>query len=138
VEPDDNGPTATALREATEETGVEPGGVQVVAELPTLWLAHSRFFVVPVVAWWRQPCAVQPVDPGEVAAVARVPITALVDPANRFTVHHPSGRTGPAFDVGELFVWGFTAGVLDRLLDVAGWARPWNRADVRPFPPGRQ
>ena len=137
VEPADDGPAATALREATEETGVDPRGVQVVAELPTLWLAHSRFFVVPVVAWWRQPCAVEPVDPAEVAAVARVPLAALVDPANRFTVRHPSGRTGPAFDVGDLFVWGFTAGVLDRLLEAGGWARPWNRDDVRSLPPGR-
>ena len=131
VETDDDGPAATALREAAEETGLDPAGVEVLALLPTLWLPPSGFLVVPVLAWWREPSTVAAGDPGEVAAVARVPVAALVDPANRFRLRHPSGHIGAAFDVGDLFVWGFTAGLLDRLLDVAGWSKPWNRADVR-------
>ena len=134
VEPDDDGPASTAVREAAEETGLDPAGVEVLRRLPTLWLAPSGFLVVPVLAWWREPCAVRPADPAEVAAVARVPIARLVDPANRFRLRHPSGYVGPAFDVGELMVWGFTAGLLDRSLDVGGLALPWNRADVREPP----
>ena len=135
AEPDDDGPASTAVREATEETGLDPAGVDVLAQLPALWLAPSGFLVVPVLAWWREPCAVRPADPAEVAAVARVPIAALVEPANRFRLRHRSGYLGPAFDVGDLLVWGFTAGLLDRLLDAGGLARPWNRADVREPPP---
>jgi hypothetical protein len=30
-----------------------------------------------------------------------------------------------------MLVWGFTAGLLDGLLRLAGWERPWNAADVR-------
>jgi 8-oxo-dGTP pyrophosphatase MutT (NUDIX family) len=131
VEPDDDGPASTALREAVEETGLDPSGVEVLGLLPTLWLPPSGFLVVPVLAWWREPSAVAAVDPAEVAAVARVPIAALVEPANRFRLRHPSGHIGAAFDVGDLLVWGFTAGLLDRLLDVAGWSKPWNRDDVR-------
>ena len=86
-------------------------------------------------AWWREPCAVRPADPAEVAAVARVTIAALVEPENRFRLRHRSGYLGPAFAVGDLLVWGFTAGLLDRLLDAGGLARPWNRADVREPPP---
>jgi 8-oxo-dGTP pyrophosphatase MutT (NUDIX family) len=134
VEPDDEGPVSTALREAAEETGLDPAGVEVLAVLPALWLPPSGFLVVPVLAWWREPCAVAAVDPDEVAAVARVPIAALVDPANRFTVRHPSGFVGDAFEVDGLLVWGFTAGLLSRLLAIAGWSVPWNAADMRDLP----
>ncbi|HTC69205.1 MAG TPA: CoA pyrophosphatase [Acidothermaceae bacterium] len=134
VEPDDDGPVSTALREAAEETGLDPAGVEVLAVLPTLWLPPSRFLVVPVLAWWREPCAVSAVDPDEVAAVARVPVATLVDPVNRFTVRHPSGFVGDAFDIDGLLVWGFTAGLLSRLLAIGGWTLPWNTADVRELP----
>lgn len=135
VEPDDDGPASTALREATEETGLDPAGVEVLAVLPALWLPPSGFLVVPVLAWWRVPSVVEAADPGEVAAVARVPIARLVDPANRFRVRHPTGHTGDAFEIDGLFVWGFTAGILSRLLDIAGWSRPWNAGDMRELPP---
>lgn len=137
AEPGDDGPASTALREAVEETGLDPMGVDVLGLLPTLWVPPSDNRVTPVLAWWRDPSAVWAVDPAEVAAVARVPIAALADPANRFRVRHPSGHIGAAFDVGELFVWGFTAGLLDRLLEIGGWARPWDRLDVRDLPTGR-
>ena len=137
AEPGDDGPVSTALREATEETGLDPAGVEVLGVLPTLWVPPSDNRVTPVLAWWREPSAVSVVDTSEVAAVARVPIAALVEPANRFRVRHRSGHIGAAFDVGELFVWGFTAGLLDRLLDIAGWALPWDNRDVRDLPPGR-
>jgi len=134
VEPDDDGPASTALREAAEETGLDPAGVHVLAVLPALWLPPSGFLVVPVLAWWRAPSVVGVADPGEVAAVARVPIARLVDPASRFRVQHPSGHVGDAFDVDDLFVWGFTAGLLSRLLEIGGWSQPWNAADVRDLP----
>ena len=135
VEPDDDGPASTALREAAEETGLDPAGVDVLAVLPALWLPPSGFMVVPVLAWWRVPSAVGAADPNEVAAVARVPIARLADPANRFRVRHPRGHLGDGFEVDDLFVWGFTAGVLSRLLEIAGWSLPWNAADVRDLPP---
>lgn len=131
VEPGDDGPAATALREAVEETGLDPAGVEILLTLPTLWLPPSGFLVVPILAWWREPSAVTAVDAAEVAAVVRVPLAKLVEPANRFRLRHPSGHIGAAFDVGGLLVWGFTAGLLDRLLDVGGLARPWNHTDVR-------
>ncbi|MDX6206980.1 MAG: hypothetical protein QOF39_3037 [Frankiales bacterium] len=131
VDPGDASPTAAALREAVEETGLDPAGVDVVGELPALWLPPSGFVVVPVLAWWREPSAVHAVDPAECAAVARVPVADLTDPTNRLRVRHPSGYAGPAFTVGGMLVWGFTAGLLDRLLELAGWARPWDRGRVR-------
>lgn len=122
---------ATALREAAEEVGLDPSGVAVLACLPVVYLAPSGYVVTPVLAYWHTPGPVGVHDPGEVAAVARVPIADLVEPGNRFRVRHPSGYTGAAFGVSGMVVWGFTAGLLTMLLELAGWAKPWDRSDVR-------
>lgn len=135
IDPQDEGPVAAALREAVEETGVDVSGVDVLATLPELWLPAGGYVVTPVVAWWREPSPVRVVDTAEVASVHRVLIADLVDPANRLRVRHPSGYVGPAFRVDGLLVWGFTAGILGWLLEVAGLARPWDRTRVEPLPP---
>jgi hypothetical protein len=114
--------------------GLRPDTVDVLAELPALWLAPSGFVVTPVLGYWHSPHPVGVVDEAEVASVHRVPLRELLLPANRFTVWHPSGYRGPGFAVSGLFVWGFTAGLLDRLLRFAGWEQPWDRELVRPLP----
>ncbi|SFD87328.1 NUDIX domain-containing protein [Actinopolyspora alba] len=126
----DEGPVDTALREAIEEVGVLPSGITPVATLPELYLAHSAFRVTPVLAHWHDPGPVEAVDPAETAAVARVPISMLTRPGNRLNVRI-GGRTTPAFLVPSMLVWGFTGGLLDGVLDLAGWSRGWNRGDVR-------
>jgi 8-oxo-dGTP pyrophosphatase MutT (NUDIX family) len=136
IEDGDDGPVAAALREATEETGLNPTGVDVLGTLPELFLAASQFRVVPVLAWWRVPSAVRPVDIGEVAAVERISVAALANPANRFMLRHWSGRTGPAFDINSMLIWGFTALITDRLLALGGWERPWDAGTVRELPRG--
>ncbi|WP_230207741.1 CoA pyrophosphatase [Microlunatus sp. Gsoil 973] len=88
---------AAALREAAEETGLDPSGVEVFGEMSPLDLEVSGFQVTPVLGWWRQTTPVAVVDPGEVAAVRRVPIADLTTPGNRYTMVHPSGRRGPGF-----------------------------------------
>jgi len=134
TDPQDASATATALREAAEEVGLLPQTVDVLAELPALWLPPSGFVVTPVVAYWRSPHPVGVVDEAEVAGVERVRLADLLNPANRFTVRHPSGYRGPGFAVNGLFVWGFTAGLLDKLLRLAGWEQPWDAELVRPLP----
>lgn len=119
-------PAQTALREAEEETGIDPAGVDVVGVLPALWLPVSDFMVTPVIGWWRRRVAVRAVDPAETASVHVVAVDDLLDPANRGRVRHPSGYVGPAFQVGDVLVWGFTAGVLARLFGLLGWERPWD------------
>ena len=76
----DASPAAAALREAQEETGLDPAGVEVFAELPELWLPPSNFAVTPVLAWWREESPVSVVDPAEVESVHRVPVEELLDP----------------------------------------------------------
>lgn len=140
VEPQDADPAAAALREAHEETGLDASGVAVLATLPPLHLPQRGelsgrgFLVTPVLAWWREPCDVWAADPAEVASVHRVPLGHLLEPANRLRVRHPSGHVGPAFRLGHLLVWGFTAALLDELLRLAGWERAWEKAAPEQLP----
>jgi 8-oxo-dGTP pyrophosphatase MutT (NUDIX family) len=130
VEDSDESPVAAALREAAEETGLDPAGVEVLATLPELFVAASQFRVIPVLAWWREPSAVRPVDIGEIAAVERISVAALADPANRLLLRFPSGHHGPAFRLNSMLIWGFTGLITDRLLALGGWERPWDATPV--------
>jgi len=137
TDPGDPSPAATALREADEETGLDPSGVQVFATLPELWLPPSNFAVTPVLGWWREESPVRVVDPAEVHAVLRVPIDELLEPEHRVSVRHPSGWTGPGFLIGDdkdLVLWGFTAGIIARLFDFLGWTRPWDAGVLQDLP----
>ncbi|MGW7098346.1 NUDIX hydrolase [Streptomyces sp. NPDC054838] len=127
-DPQTTGPLRAALREAEEETGLDPAGVQLFGALPRLYIPVSEFVVTPVLGWWRVPTPVGAVDPAETARVFTVPVADLADPAHRVTAVHPSGHLGPAFTVESALVWGFTAGVIDRLLHFAGWEREWDRS----------
>jgi hypothetical protein len=74
------------------------------------------------------------VDESETAIVARVPVRAFINPENRIMVYRKENTrrfAGPAFLLNEMLVWGFTGQVISAMLDVAGWARPWNTDDVR-------
>ena len=135
----DEGETAveTALREAREETDLDPASVEIFGQLPELWLPPSNFAVTPVLAWWHTPSPVAVVDPGEVNAILREPIDELLDPAHRISVRHPSGYVGPGFTIGEdkdLILWGFTAGIISRLFDFVGWTQPWDESRTRDLP----
>ncbi len=133
-DPEDDDLVATALREAQEETGLDPAGVEVLAVLPSLYLPPSDFVVAPVLGWWADPSPVSVRDTAEVHDVMSVPVSHLLDPASRFTVTHPSGFTGPAFDLDDLLLWGFTAGLLSRVLELAGITREWDGTLERPLP----
>jgi 8-oxo-dGTP pyrophosphatase MutT (NUDIX family) len=135
----DPGETAVeaALREAEEETGLDPAGVEVFGELPELWLPPSNFSVTPVLGWWRAPSPVRVVDPGEVHAIHQVRLADLLQHDHRILVRHPSGWVGPAFLIGpdrDVILWGFTAGVITRLFDFLGWATPWDDYEIRDLP----
>ena len=134
IEPADPSPEQAALREAAEEVGLDPSGVDVIGTAPELYISRSGFRVVPVLGWWRRPVAVRPADPAEVAAVARVPVSEFADPANRLVVRHPSGASGPAFQVRGMLVWGFTAALVSMLLTLGGWERPWDTGRIEDLP----
>lgn len=121
----DAGPPATAIREAAEETGVDPAAVQPLILLPRLHIPPSRFDVTGVLAHWRTPSPVSAIDPGETDRVMRIPFTALADPENRIMLSTRFGWQGPAFVLDRAVVWGYTGEILAALLRLGGWERPW-------------
>ncbi|BBX75852.1 CoA pyrophosphatase [Mycobacterium shinjukuense] len=134
TDPDDDGPVATALREAHEETGIDLGRLHPLATMERTFIPPSRYHVVPVLAYSPDPGPVTVVNEAETAVVARVPVHAFVNPANRLMVYrrpHTRRLAGPAFLLNEMLVWGFTGQVISAMLDVAGWAQPWDTTDVR-------
>jgi 8-oxo-dGTP pyrophosphatase MutT (NUDIX family) len=131
---DDHDLADTALREAAEETGVDRSGIDVLGVLPPAYVEVSGFDVTAVIAWWREPSPVAVIDSREAASIDIVPVAVLTDPAHRARVRHPSGYTGPAFEVNGHLIWGLTAHLLDGVLDLAGWQRPWDRHRVVPIP----
>lgn len=116
-DPEDADATATALREAQEEVGLDPGQVEVLGSLPVYETA-TAFMVTPVVALVQPDAQLHP-NPYEVADVFEVPLRFLLDPA-----HHQRHRlhwqglerewfSMPYLDAGrERYIWGATAGML--------------------------
>ena len=94
----------------------------------------SGYEVTPVVAQWSEPQPLTPVDPGEVANVLQLRISQLSDPANRVMATVPGGYRGPGFQLGDLFIWGMTAHLLDVILRIAGWERSWDQGREAPVP----
>jgi 8-oxo-dGTP pyrophosphatase MutT (NUDIX family) len=134
ADPGDDGPIHTALREANEETGIDTARLQPLATMEKMFIPPSGFHVVPVLAYSPAPGPVAVVDPSETAIVARVPVRAFINPENRLMVYRKQNTrrlAGPAFLLNQMLVWGFTGQVISAMLDVAGWAQPWNTEDVR-------
>ncbi|MFZ2750099.1 MAG: CoA pyrophosphatase, partial [Propioniciclava sp.] len=126
VEPADASSVAAAFREAHEEVDLHADTVDLLGILPAAHVAATGYDVTPVVAWWHAPHPLAIGDAIEVAAIHEVRVGDLIDPANRLTWRLPMGHRGPGFLVGELFIWGFTAALLDGLITLAGWERPWD------------
>jgi 8-oxo-dGTP pyrophosphatase MutT (NUDIX family) len=133
-DPGDDGPVATALREANEETGIDVSRLHPLVVMEKTFIAPSQFCVVPVLAYSPDPGPVDVVNETETAIVSRVPVRAFVNPENRLMVYRGDlGRrwAGPAFLLNQMLVWGFTGQVISAVLDVAGWAQPWDTGDLR-------
>ena len=112
--------TATALREAFEEVGLDPAFVQVLGTMPD-YITGSAFIVTPVVALVRPGFQLVP-NANEVADVFEVPLSFLMNPA-----HHQrqamewEGVRREWFSIPyqeyfkQRFIWGATAGMLRNL-----------------------
>ena len=118
-EPSDANATATALREAREEVGLDPARVEVLGCLPD-YLTGTGFRVTPVVGLVHPPFTLE-ADSLEVAEVFEVPLGFLMDPSHHevrvfrwdggerrfFAMPYPRGDMA-----GHYFIWGATAGML--------------------------
>lgn len=124
VEPEDADDRAAALREAQEETGLDPATVQVLGAFAPLPMPWRGYRVRPVVAWTAERPELSALQSAEVERVVWAPLVgpgSLSDPAVRCAGMVTGRETGAAFDLpGDAFVWGFTALMLDALLAELG------------------
>jgi 8-oxo-dGTP pyrophosphatase MutT (NUDIX family) len=110
----------TALREANEETGVDPAKIKVIGNLTPLFIPVSNIIVTPVVGWINE----KPVfnhHPGEVVFLIEADIKTLLDPATLKT--KPFEIRGEMieikyFDYAGNVIWGATAMILHELLTI--------------------
>jgi 8-oxo-dGTP pyrophosphatase MutT (NUDIX family) len=126
TEPEDDDAVVTALREATEEVGLDPdaAGVRIVGLLDQFWIPVSDFAVTPVVALAeRRPDLVA--TPAEVVRILEPPLTRFLPDAPIATIER-TVRGWPLryghYEVDGLSVWGATARVLSQLGAVLGAA----------------
>jgi 8-oxo-dGTP pyrophosphatase MutT (NUDIX family) len=121
-DPDDADLVATALREAREELGIAAADVAVlgkVDDVPT----PVGFVITPVVGWLVDPAEFV-IDAREVGEYFEVGLEELTDPANfvRRGEHEIAGvgYSVPEFRVAGRLIWGATARITLRLLQIAG------------------
>ena len=118
IEETDQGPLDAALREAQEETGLDPRHVEPLGYLD-IYRTRTGFRIVPVVALVDPLAEFHPAE-GEVADVFEVPLRFLMDPVNHLQesrVWRGVERRFYAMPYGERYIWGATAGMLKRLYD---------------------
>jgi 8-oxo-dGTP pyrophosphatase MutT (NUDIX family) len=130
----DDGPVATALREAQEEVGLAPTQVEVIGQMPT-YSTVTSFIVTPVVGLITPPLALQ-VDSREVAEAFEVPLSFLMNPAQhqRHIFEYDGGQRqflsmpwqGQLADgsMREYFIWGATAAMLRNLYQLLSGPLP--------------
>ena len=118
---DDADASATALREAQEELGLDPAFVQILGVLP-LYVTGSAFIITPVIALVQTGFTLTP-NVYEVADVFEVPLEFLMNPAHHqrqafewegvrrewFSIPYQDDING---HITQRFIWGATAGML--------------------------
>lgn len=113
-QPGDDGPVGTAVREAHEEVGIEPGQVDVLGFLPAVDTVEFGLLVVPVVARIRPPVELVPSE-REVAKVYTPHLEDLADESNWW--HVPGiGWKVWYYDLEGDILWGATAKMIRMLL----------------------
>lgn len=112
-----------ALREAVEEIGLDPASVDIIGTGARFYIPPSRFWVVPVIARWRQPHPLTE-NPWEVDAILRISLAELVDERRQRHVPMSLRSNSWAWQLADDLLWGATARVITAVLDVAvpDWA----------------
>jgi 8-oxo-dGTP pyrophosphatase MutT (NUDIX family) len=116
VEPEDADAVATALREAREEIGLDPGFIEPLGFLDS-YRSSTGFHIMPLVALvW--PGFTLTLDPSEVADAFEVPLSFLMDP--RHHQQHSREWRGRrryyyAMPYGQRYIWGATAGMIKNM-----------------------
>lgn len=124
ADPDDADATATALREATEEVGLDSAAaaIRIIGTLDEVFIPVSDFRITPVVAVADRPPALT-ANPAEVARILTPGVSEFLPDAEVEIVERTIGgwplRCG-GYRIDGLHVWGATARILGQLGAVLG------------------
>jgi 8-oxo-dGTP pyrophosphatase MutT (NUDIX family) len=111
---DDGGPVGTALREAEEEVGLDPGRVNVLGFLPAIHTVEYSLMVVPVVGWIEGVPKLQP-SPREVELILHPSLEGFSD-ESRWRYELWREHKVWFFDIDGEVLWGATAHMVRQLV----------------------
>ena len=107
-------PVDTALREAQEEVGIDPGTVEILGYLPEIHTVSYTRMVVPVVGRLRGIPDLVP-DPGEVDKILTPDVEIFRDEAS-WRTEDWQGQEVHFFDIDGEILWGATARMVRQLV----------------------
>ena len=116
--PGDPDALATALRETSEEVGVDPSDVDVLGVLDDFFSIHN-YLVTPYVGWLPDDYRFR-INPDEIERIIEVPLAHLLRPEIfRVEDWNWKGREHPVcfYTFGNDEIWGLTAAILKQFLD---------------------
>lgn len=121
VDPGDNGPESTALRETEEEIGLSRSHIRLIGQLDT-YVTRTGFEIAPIVGLVTPPFELT-LDDFEVAEAFEVPLGFILDPASQqrqSRMFRGALRHFYVFPYDDYYIWGATAGMLVNLTEVLG------------------
>ena len=141
-DPGDRDDVHTALREAQEETGLDPSDAHVLGAFAPIPMPWRGQLVIPVLSWSAEVPSLGVQDPIEVERLVWAPLIgsdSLDDAALRRRGRLNGHDVGPVFELpGDAFVWGFTAMILEQVLAGLGLDPVPADAPTREIPPERR
>jgi 8-oxo-dGTP pyrophosphatase MutT (NUDIX family) len=111
----------TALREAQEEIGIDPGKVQILGRLTDLYIPPSNYIVAPFIGFSSEE-PVFTADPQEVDRIIIIRLKDLMEETavttGDFVVSNGMTITAACYDVGGYRIWGATAMILSEFREI--------------------
>ena len=111
----------TALRETSEETGVNASAIRILGKLTRLYVPPSNFVIHPFIGYMHKKPEFIP-HPGEVQEIIEYHVCALLKKetikTKKFTIKRNIIFSAPYFDIHGHVVWGATAMILSEFAEI--------------------
>jgi 8-oxo-dGTP pyrophosphatase MutT (NUDIX family) len=126
VETCDPSPRMTAMREAEEEVGLNPGSYKIVGKLSDLYIQVSNFIIHPYIAWTDQKPHFW-INESEVEKIILFPVQDFME-NGKLEETELNTFTGtvmvPYYPFNSEIVWGATAMILSEFFELTRYYQP--------------